>query len=82
MTEKRQQILDSSQIQSALEVMRAYLAAPTDADGRTPMEIETEMDQDRVRLIETELKPLIRSCCTTQFRPNRINNLAGLCNTL
>src|SRR6266478_6684540 len=23
-----------------------------------------------------------RSCCTTQFRPNRINNLAGLCNTL
>ncbi len=26
--------------------------------------------------------PLLRSCCTTQFRPNRINNLAGLCNTL
>jgi DNA-binding winged helix-turn-helix (wHTH) protein len=25
---------------------------------------------------------LTRSCCTTGFRPNRINNLDGLCNTL
>jgi hypothetical protein len=24
----------------------------------------------------------LRSCCTTHFRPNRINNLARLCNTL
>jgi predicted Zn-dependent protease len=23
-----------------------------------------------------------RSCCTTQFRPNGITNLAGLCNAL
>jgi hypothetical protein len=23
-----------------------------------------------------------RSCCTTRFRPNKINNLARLCNTL
>src|SRR5579864_141531 len=30
----------------------------------------------RAYLMET------RSCCTTQFRPNGINNLAGLCNRL
>jgi len=44
MTERRQQFLDSNQIQSALEVMRAYVNAPKNSDGRTPMEIETEMD--------------------------------------
>jgi len=28
------------------------------------------------------LMPVTRSCCTTQLRPNGINNLARLCNTL
>src|SRR5260370_35410175 len=60
MTEQRQQFLDSNQIQSALEVVRAYLTAPKNPDGRTPMEVRRERDQQRVRLIESELKPLLR----------------------
>ena len=60
MNEKRQQLLDTNQIQSALEVMRAFLTAPKNPDGRTPMEDDTELDQKRVRLIETELKPLLK----------------------
>jgi hypothetical protein len=60
MNEKRQQLLDSNQIQSALEAMRIFLAAPKNPDGRTPMEDDTELDQKRVRLIEAELKPLLK----------------------
>jgi len=67
MTEKRQQFLDRNQVQSALEVMRAYLEAPANRDGRTPLEIETEGDQDRVRLIETELKPLLKDYLSGQL---------------
>ncbi len=67
MTERRQQILDSNQIQSALEVMRAYLAAPKNPDGRTPMEVQTERDQQRVRLIESELKPLLKDYLSGQL---------------
>src|SRR5260370_40803536 len=60
MNDKRQQLLDSNQIQSALDVMQAYLAARKNPDGRTPMEVQTERDQERLRLIESELKPLLR----------------------
>ena len=60
MAEKRQQILDTNQIQTALEVVRAYLSAPKNLDGRTPMEVQTERDQQRVHLIESELKPLLK----------------------
>jgi hypothetical protein len=60
MIENRQQSLDSDQLQSALQLMHAYLAAPKNPDGRTPMEVQTERDQLRVRLIESELKPLLK----------------------
>jgi hypothetical protein len=60
MNEKLQQLLDTSQIQSALEAMRAFLAAPKSPDGRTPIDDDTELDQERVQLIETELKPLLK----------------------
>jgi|HubBroStandDraft_6_1064221.scaffolds.fasta_scaffold10330_4 hypothetical protein len=60
MNEKLRQLLDTSQIQSALEAMRAFLAAPKNPDGRTPVEDDLRLDKDRVQLIETELKPLLK----------------------
>jgi len=60
MTQKPQQILDSNQIRSALESVRAYLSAPNNPDGRTPMERQAERDQRRIHVIETELKPLLK----------------------
>jgi hypothetical protein len=67
MTEQRQRILDSNQIQNALQVVRAYLTAPKNPDGRTPMEVQTERDQQRVRLIESELKPLLKDYLSGQL---------------
>jgi len=40
--------------------MQAYLAAPKNLEGQTPMEVEAECDQHRVHLIEGELKPLLQ----------------------
>jgi hypothetical protein len=60
MNGKRQQLLDSNQTESALEVMRAHFAAPKNPDGRTPIEVQTQRDQERVRLIESELKPMLK----------------------
>src|SRR5882762_5388597 len=57
MIEPRQQLLDSNQIRSALELLRSYLTAPKNPDGRTPIEVQT--GRDRERLIEGELKPLL-----------------------
>lgn len=59
MSEKKQQLLNTIQIQSALAVMRAFWAAPKNPDGRSPVDDDTELDQKRIRLIETELKPLL-----------------------
>lgn len=61
MTVQQEQLLKPEQIQSALEVMRAYLAAPKNPDGRTPMEVQTERDHQRVDLIESELKLLLQN---------------------
>jgi len=68
MTEKMQHILDSNQIQTALEVVRAYLSAPKDPNGRTMIEVESEWDQQRVRLIESELKPLVKEYLSGQVQ--------------
>jgi hypothetical protein len=54
------QHLSSEQATRAVELMQAYLAAPAESDGRTPLQIETELDQKRADLIERELKPLLR----------------------
>jgi hypothetical protein len=41
--------------------MREYLAAPVEADGKTPKQRQTQRDQMRVDLIESKLKPLLLS---------------------
>ncbi len=66
MIEQREQILGCEQIQSVLMLVRAYLAAPKNPDGRTPMEVQTERDQQRVRLIERALKPLLNDYLSGQ----------------
>ncbi len=60
MTEQQTHFLSPDQVQRAIEVMRAYLAAPKNPDGQTPVEVQTERDQQRVSLIESELKPLLK----------------------
>src|SRR5260221_14108203 len=66
MTEQREHVLSSDQVQSALQIVRAYLTAPKNPDGRTPMEVQTERDQQRVRLIENDLKPLLKDYVSGQ----------------
>jgi hypothetical protein len=66
MTELREHTLGHAQIQSALEVLQAYLAAPKNQDGRTPMEVQTGRDQKRIRLIEDELKSLLKDYLSGQ----------------
>jgi len=51
--------LTEEQNQHAIEVMRSYLSAPKNPDGRTPKEVQTERDQKRVELINTVLRPLL-----------------------
>jgi hypothetical protein len=53
--------LSQDQKNRAVEVMREYLAAPTNPDGRTPRVVQRERDEERVRLIDGELKPLVAS---------------------
>jgi len=60
MTVQLEQLLKPEQIQSALEVMHAYLTAPKNPDGRTPMKVQKERDDQRILLIENELKPLLQ----------------------
>ena len=45
--------------QVALQALDAYLHAPSGPDGRTPVEMEAEFDESRVKLIEGTLKPLL-----------------------
>ncbi len=59
MAEQPKHVLSNDQIQRAVAVMKDYLAAPKNPDGRTPMEVQTERDKHRVRLIDAELKPLL-----------------------
>lgn len=51
--------LTHDQRQRALEVMKEYLAAPKNPDGRTPLEEETELDRNREGIIDQQLKPLL-----------------------
>lgn len=43
----------------ALDALRAYLKAPPIQDGRTPVEIEAELDVNRVTVIESTLRSLL-----------------------
>jgi hypothetical protein len=56
--------LSVEQRDRAIEVMRAYLAAPPVSEGRSPVEIESELDRNRAELIDTQLNPLVRSYLT------------------
>jgi hypothetical protein len=49
------------QLALAVEVMQEYLCAPPDADGKTPVEMSAECDQERAHVIEAELKPLVKA---------------------
>jgi hypothetical protein len=51
--------LTAEQRNRAIEVMREYLSAPPNADGKTPVEADIELDRNRVTLIDKELKPLV-----------------------
>jgi hypothetical protein len=64
------QLLSADQIRQAVEVMRGYLAAPKNPDGRTLIEVQTERDQFRVKLIETELKPLLKDYLSSRISLN------------
>jgi len=54
-------LLNEQQLQHAKEVMQEYLSAPADQDGITPAEISKQGDEDRIRVIEQELDPLLTS---------------------
>jgi hypothetical protein len=54
-------MLTPEQRNRAIEVMQEFLTAPRNADGRTPLESDTELDMNRVRMIDAELKPLVES---------------------
>jgi hypothetical protein len=52
-------LLNEQQQQRALEAMREFLTAPCDPDGQTPFQAGEACDQERVRIIEQDLKPLL-----------------------
>jgi hypothetical protein len=52
-------LLKPEQQRRALEAFHEYLVAPPNPDGRRPMEVQAELDCNRERLIEAELKPLV-----------------------
>lgn len=59
--------LNQEQLQQALELMRAYLAAPPNTEGRTPVEADKDLDRQRISLIENELKPLTSKYLSDQI---------------
>jgi len=59
--------LNQEQLAQALDVMRAYLAAPSSVEGKSLIEYESELDSQRVSVIENELKPAISSYLTSEI---------------
>lgn len=51
--------LSEEQKRRAVEVAREFLSAPKVAEGKTPVELDIELDANRVRLIESQLKALL-----------------------
>lgn len=51
--------INEQQRERALEVMNEYLSAPRGPEGKTPVELDAELDANRIKLIENELKPLL-----------------------
>src|SRR2546422_902722 len=52
-------VLNEQQCRRATEAMNEYLAAPPGSEGKTPVEMNVELDRKRVKMIESELKPLL-----------------------
>jgi hypothetical protein len=50
-------VLSEQQRHRAVKVMNEYLSAPRTPDGKTPAEIETELDQNRLRSSTTTSTP-------------------------
>lgn len=59
--------LNQEQLGQAIDVMRAYLAAPSSVEDKSLMEYESELDSQRVMVIENELKPAISSYLTSEI---------------
>jgi hypothetical protein len=53
-------LLNEEQTRRAVEAMRAYLAAPSNADGRPLQEAQADRDRRRAAVIESDLQPLLR----------------------
>jgi hypothetical protein len=51
--------LSTDQLARAVEVMKAYLDAPSTADDKTPRQRSEEGDKDRAEVIDGQLKPLV-----------------------
>jgi hypothetical protein len=54
-------LLNEQQQQRAVDALREFLAAPSGPDGQTPFQAGQTCDQERVRIIEQDLKPLLAS---------------------
>ncbi len=48
----------TEQKRRAIEILNQCLAAPRNKVGQTPFEVQPELDQERIALIDGELKPL------------------------
>lgn len=53
--------LKPEQQRRALDVLHEYIAAPANSDGRSPMQVQAELDRNREQLIDRELRPLVRA---------------------
>ncbi len=51
--------LNEQQLEHAKEVMREYLSAPADSEGKSPAESNRFWDQERLEVINTQLSPLL-----------------------
>lgn len=58
--------LNQEQLQKAIEIMQAYLKAPSNFEGQTLVEFEDELDRQRETVIENELQPLLSSYLSGQ----------------
>lgn len=52
-------LLNDQQCQRAKEIMQEYMSAPPGSDGKTPIEKNKIIDEERITIIEKELKPLL-----------------------
>ncbi len=59
--------LNPEQLTQAVDVMRAYLAAPSSVPGKSLVEYQAQLDSQRVMVIEDELEPAISNYLTNQI---------------